>query len=74
MLTSVSSGGISGFLIGYAVKKGIKIILGIAGLFLGSMAYLNYKGLVSVDWEKIATVSNKAISDFSIGSAAMPLP
>ena len=69
MLTSVSSGGISGFLIGYAVKKGIKIILGIAGLFLGSMAYLNYKGLVSVDWEKIATVSNKAISDFSIGSA-----
>ena len=29
------------------------------------MAYLNYKGLVSVDWEKIATVSNKAISDFS---------
>ena len=70
MLTSVSSGGISGFLIGYAVKKGIKIILGIAGLFLGSLAYLNYKGLVSVDWEKIATVSNKAISEFSTGSAS----
>jgi uncharacterized membrane protein (Fun14 family) len=70
MLTSVSSGGIAGFLIGYAVKKGIKIILGIAGLFLGSLAYLNYKGLVSVDWEKIATVSNKAISDFSVGSAS----
>jgi uncharacterized membrane protein (Fun14 family) len=70
MLTSVSSGGISGFLIGYAVKKGIKIILGIAGLFLGSLAYLNYKGLVSVDWEKIATVSNKAISEFSAGGAS----
>ena len=69
MLTSVSSGGIGGFLIGYAVKKGIKIILGLAGLFLASLAYLNYKGLVSVDWEKIATVSNKAISEFSIGSA-----
>jgi uncharacterized membrane protein (Fun14 family) len=33
------------------------------------LTYLNYKGLVSVDWEKIATVSNKAISEFSIGSA-----
>ncbi|MDQ3718379.1 MAG: FUN14 domain-containing protein [Thermoproteota archaeon] len=70
MLTSVSSGGIAGFLIGYAVKKGIKIIVSIAGLFLAGLAYLNYKGLVSVDWEKIASVSNKAITDFSLGSAS----
>jgi uncharacterized membrane protein (Fun14 family) len=70
MLTSVSSGGISGFLIGYAVKKGIKIILGIAGLLLAGLAYLNYKGLISVDWETIASVSNKAITDFSLGSAS----
>jgi uncharacterized membrane protein (Fun14 family) len=69
MLTSVSSGGIAGFLIGYALKKGIKIILGIAGLFLGALAYLNYQGLVTVDWEKIASVSNKAISELSLGSA-----
>jgi uncharacterized membrane protein (Fun14 family) len=69
MLTSVSSGGIAGFLIGYAIKKGIKIILGIAGLFLAGLAYLNYQGLVSVDWERIASVSNKAITDFSLGSA-----
>ena len=70
MLTSVSSGGVAGFLIGYAVKKGIKIILGIAGLFLGALAYLNYKGLVSVDWEGIASVSNQAITELSIDSAS----
>jgi uncharacterized membrane protein (Fun14 family) len=70
MLTTVSSGGIAGFLIGYAVKKGIKIILGIAGLFLAALAYLNYKGLVSVDWESIASVSNKALTEFSLGSAS----
>jgi uncharacterized membrane protein (Fun14 family) len=69
MLTSVSSGGISGFLIGYAIKKGIKIILGITGLLLGGLAYLNYKGLVSVDWERIASVSNRAITEFSAASA-----
>ncbi len=69
MLTTVSSGGIAGFLIGYAVKKGIKIILGIAGLFLAGLAYLNYKGLISVDWQSIASVSNKAITEFSLGSA-----
>jgi uncharacterized membrane protein (Fun14 family) len=69
MVTTVSSGGVSGFLIGYAVKKGIKIILGIAGLLLAGLAYLNYKGLVSVDWERIASVSNKVITDFTLGSA-----
>ena len=70
LLTSVSSGGISGFLIGYAVKQGIKIILGLAGLFLGALAYLNYKGLVSIDWERIASVSNQAITEFSLDSAS----
>jgi uncharacterized membrane protein (Fun14 family) len=69
MLTSISSGGIAGFLIGYALKKGIKIIMGLVGLFLGALAYLNYKGLVTVDWEKIASVSNQAISEFSLDSA-----
>jgi uncharacterized membrane protein (Fun14 family) len=69
MLTSVSSGGIAGFLIGYAVKKGIKIIVGIAGLFLAGLAYLNYKGLVSVDWESITSMSSKAIEEFSLNSA-----
>ena len=69
MLTSISSGGIAGFLIGYAVKKGIKIVLGIAGLFLVGLAYLNYKGLVSVDWQSITSMSNKAIAEFSANSA-----
>jgi uncharacterized membrane protein (Fun14 family) len=69
MLTSVSSGGIAGFLIGYAVKKGIKIIVSLAGLFLACLAYLNYKGLVSVDWGSIASMSHKAIAEFSSKSA-----
>ena len=65
MLTSVSSGGIAGFLIGYAIKKGIKIIMTIAGLFLAGLAYLNYQGLISVDWANLASASNKALTDFS---------
>lgn len=65
ILASASSGGISGFLIGYAVKKGIKIIMTIAGLFLAALAYLNYQGLVSVDWEQVVSMSNKAVSGLS---------
>ena len=65
ILTSMSSGGIAGFLIGYAIKKAIKIIMTIAGLFLAALAYLNYQGLISVDWSRIASTSNTAIAGFS---------
>jgi uncharacterized membrane protein (Fun14 family) len=65
ILTSISSGGIAGFLIGYAIKKGIKIIMTIAGLFLAGLAYLNYQGLISVDWSKIASASSTAVAGFS---------
>ncbi len=72
ILTSVSSGGIAGFLIGYAIKKAIKIILAITGLFLAGLAYLNYKGLISVDWAKIASTSNTAITGFSNSTGHAP--
>ena len=70
MLTSASSGGVAGFLIGYAIKKGIKIILGITGLLMAGLAYLNYKGLVSVDWQSMAAMTNKAIEDFSANTGS----
>jgi len=70
VLASASSGGIAGFLIGYALKKGIKIIVGIAGLLLAGLAYLSYKGFVTVDWDKFVSVTNKAINDISVASAS----
>jgi uncharacterized membrane protein (Fun14 family) len=65
ILTSVSSGGVAGFLIGYALKKGIKIILTIAGLFLAALAYLNYQGLINVDWNTVVSISNRAVTELS---------
>jgi uncharacterized membrane protein (Fun14 family) len=65
ILASASSGGIAGFLIGYAVKKGIKIIMTIAGMFLAGLAYLNYQGLISVDWDQVVSMSNNAVAEFS---------
>lgn len=57
ILTSAFSGGIGGFLIGYAIKKGIKIIMTITDLFLTGLAYLNYQGLINVDWGKVVSVT-----------------
>lgn len=57
--TSIGFGGVAGFLIGYAIKKAIKIMLFIIGLFFAALAYLNYQGILTINWDKLnASASN----------------
>lgn len=58
--TSLGFGAIAGFLIGYAVKKALKIMMLIIGLFFASLAYLNYQGIVSINWDKLGSTATGA--------------
>jgi uncharacterized membrane protein (Fun14 family) len=44
-----------GVVLGFLVRKGIKLLAGIAGLFLVSLAALESLGYVKVDWQKLGT-------------------
>ena len=46
-----------GILIGYALKKVIKIVSVIIGLFLAGLAYLQYHQIANINWNKPQTVS-----------------
>jgi uncharacterized membrane protein (Fun14 family) len=46
-----------GVLIGYALKKVIKIVAIIGGLFLASLAYLQSRQIANINWNKLQTVS-----------------
>lgn len=50
----IGIGGFSGFLIGYALKKFLKILLIICGFFLFIFLLLEYKGIVKVDYAKLS--------------------
>jgi uncharacterized membrane protein (Fun14 family) len=50
-----------GVLIGYVLKKVIKILAVIAGLFLAGLAYLQYHQIASINWNKLQTVSEGAV-------------
>jgi uncharacterized membrane protein (Fun14 family) len=50
---SVGIGGAAGFLIGYAIKKTMKILLIIGGLILVGFIYLGYHKVLSIDWNRI---------------------
>jgi uncharacterized membrane protein (Fun14 family) len=51
-----------GALIGYALKKVIKLVAVIVGLFLAGLAYLQYHQTANINWNKLQTVSEDAIT------------
>jgi uncharacterized membrane protein (Fun14 family) len=51
-----------GILIGYAMKKVIKLIAVIVGLFLAGLAYLQYYQIASINWDKLQILSEGVLT------------
>jgi uncharacterized membrane protein (Fun14 family) len=63
--TAIGGGFFVGILIGYALKKVIKIVAVIVGLFLAGLAYLQYQQIANINWNKLQTVSEGVITTLS---------
>jgi uncharacterized membrane protein (Fun14 family) len=61
-LASLGGGFFVGILIGYALKKVIKIVAVIVGLFLAGLAYLQYHQIASINWNKLLTISEGTLT------------
>ncbi len=56
-------GGFSvGLLAGYAIKKVLKIVAVIVGLFIAALAYLEYQRIIQVDWTSLHAFSQSGIT------------
>ena len=62
---------------GYALKKIVKVIAVVVGLFLAGLAYLQYQQIASFNWDKIeattSTIANtttNTFNDYSIETLA----
>lgn len=53
LAATVGGGFLSGVLLGYAMKKVIKLIAIIFGLFIAGLTFLQYQQIASVNWDKI---------------------
>jgi uncharacterized membrane protein (Fun14 family) len=89
VFTSISAilggGFMGGLLIGYALKKMVKLIAVVVGLFIAGLAYLQNQQLAYFDWDKVermvtatfASVSGQAsgqdISSFAFANLGIPL-
>jgi uncharacterized membrane protein (Fun14 family) len=54
-----------GVLIGYTLKKVIKLVAVIFGLFLAGLAYLQSQQIANINWNKLQTVSEGTITTLS---------
>ena len=61
-VSTIGFGGIVGFLIGFTLKRIMKILAVIAGVFLAALLYLESQHIVNVNWDKLQTISNGVLS------------
>ena len=55
MVSELLAKGVSSFIIGYLLGKGIKILLYILGFFLLILVGLEATGYIHINWEKLAS-------------------
>jgi uncharacterized membrane protein (Fun14 family) len=83
---TIGGGFIGGLLLGYALKKVVKLIAVVFGLFIAGLAYLQYQQIAYFDWDKIERIvttafgnvtsqfsSNQDISLFALANLGIPL-
>jgi uncharacterized membrane protein (Fun14 family) len=63
--TSVGLGGITGFLLGYFLRKIIKLILFGVGGILALLMYLQYQGVITVNMTKVQSYTDDIVNTFS---------
>ena len=59
---TIGGGFFAGALIGFALKKVLKILAVIVGLFFAGLAYLQYQQIININWERLQASSENAVT------------
>ena len=59
---TVVGGFVAGALIGFALKKVLKIIAVVVGLFFAVLVYLQYQQIVNINWNKFQATSQNVVT------------
>ena len=72
LAVTIGGGFFGGILIGYALKKIIKIVAIIAGFFLAALAYLQYQQIASLNWDKLQAISENTLTTLANATQQIP--
>src|SRR6266496_4725502 len=68
-VSTIGFGSIAGFLLGFVLKRIMKILAVIAGVFFAALLYLESQHIVNVNWDKLQTISNSILSTITTAAA-----
>ena len=72
LAVTLGGGFFGGILIGYALKKVIKVVAIIAGFFLAALAYLQYQQIASLNWGKLQAISEDTLTTLANATQQIP--
>jgi len=72
LATSIGIGGFLGFLMGYAIKKILKIIMIAAGFLVGIAYYLQYNGVIALNWAKMEETMGNLMTNINVFNLNTP--
>jgi uncharacterized membrane protein (Fun14 family) len=72
LAATIGGGFFGGVLIGYSLKKVIKIAAVIVGLFFAGLAYLQYQQIVNINWNKLQVVSQNTVTTLANATTQLP--
>jgi uncharacterized membrane protein (Fun14 family) len=72
-IATVGGGFFLGVLIGYALKKVVKLVAIVVGLFFAGLAYLQYQQVAVINWGKLQSVSEGAVTMLANATTQIPV-
>jgi uncharacterized membrane protein (Fun14 family) len=69
---TIGGGFLVGILIGYAIKKVVKFLAVVVGLFFAGLAYLQYQQILGINWNKLQVVSQNTASTLANATTQIP--
>ncbi len=69
---TIGGGLFIGLLVGYALKKVVKLVAVVVGLFFAGIAYLQYEEVVTVNWSKLQAASQNIVSTIANATTQIP--
>jgi uncharacterized membrane protein (Fun14 family) len=72
LAVTLGGGFFGGILIGYALKKFIKIVAIIAGFFLATLTYLQYQQIANINWDSLQAISENTLTTLTNATQQIP--
>jgi uncharacterized membrane protein (Fun14 family) len=69
---TIGGGFFAGIIMGYALKKMVKLAAVVVGLFFAGIAYLQYQQILNINWNKLQVASQNILSTLSNAIIQIP--